>query len=156
DVRDTADHAAFFKSVAGFDVNRKQGSFVILRSARGEILLNGVGAAKDAKPIRYQGPRVEIGIVVDDLDKAYAEAKQRKGWTLQGGIARQLWNARDFLSIHPKATTFGLPKGRSDTRRAGLSPIAMADLRDKTLVITGASRGIGKAIALRPWVHTLT
>jgi hypothetical protein len=111
DCRDLADHIAFFKSVAGFDVKRRQGSFVVLRSAHGEILLNGVGGAAPAKPVRYQGPRVEIGIVVGDLDQAFAQAKEHKQWPIQAGIARQPWGVRDFRVFSPEGYYFRITEG---------------------------------------------
>ena len=68
DCHDAESHIEFFKTVTGFDVNRRDGNFVILRSERGEILLNAKGGKPSEKPARYQGPRVEIGLVVGDLD----------------------------------------------------------------------------------------
>ena len=37
DCHDAESHIEFFKTVTGFDVNRRDGNFVILRSERGEI-----------------------------------------------------------------------------------------------------------------------
>jgi hypothetical protein len=107
DCRDLEDYLAFFKDVAGFEVNRRQGNFVILRSARSEILLNRVGG----KPVRYQGPRVEIGIVVDDLDKAFDQAKKRQAWTIAAGVARQPWGVRDFRVFSPEGYYLRITEG---------------------------------------------
>ena len=109
DCRDLADHIAFFHEVCGYEINRKEGIFVILRSARGEILLNGKGG--EGKPVRYQGPRVEIGLVVEDLDKAFARAKDHKEWRLEGGIARQAWGVRDFRVHSPEGDYLRVTEG---------------------------------------------
>jgi predicted enzyme related to lactoylglutathione lyase len=109
DCRDLADHISFFKDVAGFEVERKTGNFVVLLSARGEILLNGVGG--EGKPVRYQGPRVEIGIVVEDLDKAFEQAKNHKGWSIAAGIARQSWGVRDFRVYSPEGYYLRITEG---------------------------------------------
>jgi hypothetical protein len=109
DCYDVTSHIDFFKTTAGYEVNRKDGNFVILRSERGEILLNGVGAK--GKPARYQGPRVEVGIVVGDLDKSFAEAKKHKGWTIAAEIRRQPWNARDYRVYSPEGYYFRITEG---------------------------------------------
>lgn len=109
DCRDLADHIAFFKGVGGFEVNRRDGNFVILRSPRGELLLNGKGG--EGKPVRYQGPRVEIGLVVEDLDQAFAHAKEHKGWTIQAGIVRQSWGVRDFRVFTPEGYYLRVTEG---------------------------------------------
>jgi predicted enzyme related to lactoylglutathione lyase len=111
DCHDLKAHVEFFKSVAGYALNRQQGNFVILRSERGEILLNGVGGTAGSKPARYQGPRVEIGIVVDDLDRAFLEAKKHEGWTIQVGIANQPWGVRDFRVTSPEGYYLRITEG---------------------------------------------
>jgi len=111
DCHDVASHIQFFEQVAGFELNRKDGNFVILRSPSGEVLLNGVGGKAPENPLRYQGSRVEIGIVVADLDKAFEQAKQQKGWTIQSGIARQPWNARDFRVYSPERYYMRITEG---------------------------------------------
>lgn len=111
DCRDLASHIDFFKTVAGFDLNRKDGNFVILRSERGEILLNGVGGKAGEKPVRYQGPRVEIGIVVSDLDAAFAAAGKHEGWRIEGAIARQPWGVRDFRVYSPEGYYLRITEG---------------------------------------------
>jgi predicted enzyme related to lactoylglutathione lyase len=110
DCHDLASHIAFFKAVTGYEVNRKDGNFVILRSERGEILLNGGGGA-GKKPARYQGPRVEIGLVVADLDKAFAEAKKLTDWSIAAGIVRQPWRARDFRVYSPEGYYLRITEG---------------------------------------------
>jgi lactoylglutathione lyase len=48
-----------------------------------------------------QGLGVEIGLVVGDLDKAYAAAVQCKGRSISTGIARRPWGVRDFRVLTP-------------------------------------------------------
>jgi hypothetical protein len=109
DCRELADHIAFFKDVAGFEVKRQTGNFVVLLSDRGEILLNGVGGG--GKPVRYQGPRVEIGIVVEDLDKAFDQAKKHEKWSIAAGIVRQSWGVRDFRVYSPEGYYLRITEG---------------------------------------------
>jgi predicted enzyme related to lactoylglutathione lyase len=111
DCHDLTSHIDFFKTVAGYELNRKDGNFVILRSERGEILLNGVKAPLKDKPARYQGPRVEIGIVVGDLDKSFAQTKTHKGWTIAANIVRQSWGVRDFRVYSPEGYYFRITEG---------------------------------------------
>ncbi len=109
DCRDLADHIAFFSEVAGFEVRRRAGDFVILHSARGEILLNGKGG--EGKPAKYQGPRVEIGVVATDLDKAFAAATLHKAWAIEGPIKPQPWGERDFRVHSPEGYYFRITEG---------------------------------------------
>lgn len=111
DCRDLASHIEFFKTVTGFELNRKDGNFVILRSERGEILLNGIGGKAGEKPARYQGPRVEIGMVVGDLDASFAAAKKHTGWTIASGIQRQSWGVRDFRVFSPEGYYIRITEG---------------------------------------------
>jgi len=61
------------------------------------------GSAPNAQaPTKVQGPRVEIGIVVDDLDKAFAAAQKHEGWTIASGIQKQPWGVRDFRVYSPE------------------------------------------------------
>lgn len=107
--RKLADHIAFFDAVAGFKINRQEGNFAILRSARGEILLNEVGG--EGKPVRYQGPRVEIGIVVDDVDVAITQAKRHESWEIAAPVARQPWGVRDFRVFSPEGYYLRITEG---------------------------------------------
>jgi len=103
DCYDLAGAIDFFRDVAGFEMNRNDGAFVILRSERGELLLNRRGAApKGAPNPPVQGPRVEIGLVVADLDKAFAAAQKHPGWTIADRIAHQPWGVRDFRVWSPE------------------------------------------------------
>ena len=116
DCHDLEGAIAFFHDVAGFEINRNDGNFVILRSERGELLLNRRGAApKGSAPgapvAKVQGPRIEIGIVVDDLDKAFAAAQKHPGWTIADRIARQSWGARDFRVWSPQRYYLRITEG---------------------------------------------
>ncbi len=107
DFHDLPEAINFFREVAGFEINRNDGNFVILRSRRGELLLNQIAGPKgnvsNGQPVvRVQGPRVEIGLVVEDLDKAFAAAQKYPGWTIEGRIQRQPWGVRDFRVFTPE------------------------------------------------------
>lgn len=104
DCRNLAEYIGFFKGVGGFQVERTDGGFVVLHSARGEILLNEKSG--QGRLARFQGPRVEIGIVVDDLDGAYAHARACKAWTLAADIVRRPWGVRDFRVYSPEGYYF--------------------------------------------------
>jgi len=117
DCYDLAGAIEFFRDVAGFEINRNDGDFVILRSKRGELLLNRRGPApKGNAPVvqpvpRVQGPRVEIGIVVEDLNKAFAAAQKHPGWTIADRIARQPWGVRDFRVWSPERYYLRITEG---------------------------------------------
>lgn len=117
DCNDLAGAIAFFRDVAGFEINRNDGNFVILRSKRGELLLNQRSAAP--KPTtsgapaipKVQGPRMEIGIVVDDLDKAFAAAQKHPDWVIADRIQHQSWGVRDFRVFSPEHYYFRITEG---------------------------------------------
>ena len=117
DCHDLEGAIAFFHDVAGFEINRNDGDFVILRSERGELLLNRrgpapKGTAAGAQPVaKVQGPRVEIGIVVEDLDKAFAAVQKHSGWTIADRIARQSWGVRDFRVFSPERYYLRITEG---------------------------------------------
>jgi len=117
DCNDLAGAIEFFRDVAGFEINRNDGNFVILRSKRGELLLNQRSPApKTAAPgapiiPKVQGPRVEIGIVVDDLDKAFAAAQKHPDWVIADRIQHQSWGVRDFRVFSPEHYYFRITEG---------------------------------------------
>jgi lactoylglutathione lyase len=102
--QDTAGYLKFIESVAGFKVVQNDPKFAVLRSERGEILLNG--EKEPANPFRGkltgrgQGIGVEIGIVAADLDKCH-EAAKKSGWTISAGIQKRPWGVRDFRVLAP-------------------------------------------------------
>ena len=112
DCYDLNSHIDFFKTTCGFELNRKDGNFVILRSERGEILLNGIKAPpKDKQAPRIGGLRVEIGIVVADIEKSFAEAKKHPTWKIASEVRRQPWNARDYRVYSPEGYYFRITDG---------------------------------------------
>ena len=112
DCNDLEGAIAFFRDVAGFEINRNDGDFVILRSKRGELLLNRRPAPKATTENGHvKGPRIEIGILVDDLDKAFAAAKKHGGWKIASPIARQTWGVRDFRVFSPERYYFRITEG---------------------------------------------
>jgi hypothetical protein len=114
DCYDIAGTIDFFRDVAGFQVNRNEGKFAVLRTKQAEILLNqrspapkpATGTAGDQPLPKYQGPRVEIGIVVEDLDKAFAAAQKHPDWAIAARIAHQSWGVRDFRVYSPERYYF--------------------------------------------------
>ena len=110
-------HLEFFNSVAGYDLNRRQGNFVILRSERIEILLNGVGGSAGNTPrvLSYQEPRVEIGLVVDELDQAFLAAKKHEAGLSRRGVPANPGAFGIFRVTSPKVTTCGSRKNHGDS-----------------------------------------
>lgn len=105
--QDLSGYIDFFQKAAGFRLIRREGTFVQLHSDRGEILLNSTKVFPAGHPFRdkvsvgTQAVRVEIGIVVADLDKAYAAAQKHNRWKVVAGIERQDWGLRDFRILSP-------------------------------------------------------
>jgi hypothetical protein len=105
--QDLSGYIDFFQSVAGFKLNHKEGSFVQLQSERSEILLNSAKDFSKGHPFRGKVPGrgrvvvVEIGILVADLDRAYAATQKFKRWKIVADIVRQSWGPRDFRVLSP-------------------------------------------------------
>jgi lactoylglutathione lyase len=105
--QDLSGYIDFFQTVAGFKLKRKEGTFVQLQSERSEILLNSTKDFSKSHPFRGKVPShgqvvvVEIGILVADLDKAYATAQKFKNWKIVADIVRQSWGPRDFRILSP-------------------------------------------------------
>lgn len=105
--QDLSGYIDFFQTVAGFKLNRREGTFVQLQSERSEILLNSTKDFPKGHPFRGKVPDhsqvvvVEIGIVVADLDKAHATTQKFKKWTIVADIERQSWGPRDFRVLSP-------------------------------------------------------
>jgi catechol 2,3-dioxygenase-like lactoylglutathione lyase family enzyme len=96
-------YVAFFQTVAGFKLIRNEGTFVQLQSEHSEILLNSTKDHPFLKGIlgHRRVLAAEIGIVVTDLDKAYAAARKFTGWKIVAGVVRQPWGPRDFRVLSP-------------------------------------------------------
>lgn len=105
--QDLSGYTDFFQTVTEFKLNRKEETFVQLRSERSEILLNSTKDFSTGHPFRGKVPNrgevvvVEIGILVGDLDKAYAAVRKFKEWKIVAGITRQPWGPRDFRVLSP-------------------------------------------------------
>jgi catechol 2,3-dioxygenase-like lactoylglutathione lyase family enzyme len=101
------DYIAFFQSVAGFRLTRREGRYAELNSEVGELLLIDPELLPAGHPFHGkltgngQGLGVEIGLVVADLDKAYAAATIHQGWKISTGIVRRPWGVRDFRVLSP-------------------------------------------------------
>jgi lactoylglutathione lyase len=103
------DYLSFFESVAEFkEMSRKPG-YIVAQSALAELTFIDPKFWSGGHPFSGkltgsgQGLGIEIGIVVADLDKAYAAALKFKdiGWPISTGIVRRPWGARDFRVLAP-------------------------------------------------------
>jgi hypothetical protein len=102
-----SDYAAFFEDVAGFRVIRKEARYAEMTSELGEILLIDPQELPRGHPFHGrltgsgQGLGVEIGLVVGDLDRAYAAAVKHEGFRISTAITRRPWGVRDFRVLAP-------------------------------------------------------
>jgi catechol 2,3-dioxygenase-like lactoylglutathione lyase family enzyme len=102
-----AEYIAFFEDVAGFRVIHKEARYAELNSGLGELLLIDPQELPRGHPFHArltgsgQGLGVEIGLVVADLDRAYAAALKHKGFPISTGIVRRPWGVRDFRVLAP-------------------------------------------------------
>jgi len=103
------DYLSFFESVADFkEMSRKPG-YIVAQSGLAELTFIDPKYWSGGHPFSGkltgsgQGLGIEIGIVVADLDKAYAAALKfkEKGWPISTGIVRRPWGARDFRVLAP-------------------------------------------------------
>jgi hypothetical protein len=99
-VCDVGVYKDFFRDVAGYEIARDDGNFMILNTGHGEILLSGEkkkDAPQEIKVTRRYGGGVEIGIVVGDIEAAFAAAeKHTQYWPIASKIEKQPWGVRDF------------------------------------------------------------
>lgn len=101
------EYETFFQAVMGFQTTYRQGRFLTMETARGQLLLLHPDELPAGHPFhgKYkgsdQGQGVEIGLVVADLDHAFAEASKHKAWRISSGIARRPWGVRDFRILAP-------------------------------------------------------
>jgi len=103
------DYFSFFESVADFKVLSREPGYVVARSDLAELTFIEPKFWSGGHPFSGkltgsgQGLGIEIGIVVADLDKAYAAALkfQDKGWPISTGIVRRPWGVRDFRVLAP-------------------------------------------------------
>ena len=116
-----AEYVSFFETVGGYHVNRREARYAELVTDLGEdcgvkpgpggIGSSCLGRDPELRSTRNraiscfsgQGLGVEIGLVVGDLDKAYAAAVKFKAWPISTGIVRRPWGVRDFRVLAPEA-----------------------------------------------------
>lgn len=88
-------------------MTRKQGRYAEMHSELAELLLLDPNELPRGHPFHGkltgtgQGLGVEIGLVVADLDKAFAAARKHEGWRISSGIALRPWGVRDFRVLSP-------------------------------------------------------
>ena len=112
-------YVTYFESVAGFKVTRRMQDYVDTRSDVAELTFLGPKIWGGGHPFSGkvtgsgQGIGIEIGIVVADLDKAYAEAVKLKdqGWPISTGIVKRPWGVRDFRVLAPEGYYFRFTEG---------------------------------------------
>jgi len=113
------DYVAYFEAVADFKVTRRLPDYVDMRSDHAELTFLGPNVWGKGHPFNGkitgsgQGIGIEIGVVVADLDKAYAEAVKLKdkGWPISAGIVKRPWGVRDFRVLAPEGYYFRFTEG---------------------------------------------
>jgi hypothetical protein len=101
------EYIAFFQSVAEFRLSGRQGRFAWMNSERAELMFIDPELLPAGHPFHGkltgegQGLGVEIGLVVADLDRAFAAATTHQGWKISSGIMRRPWGVRDFRVLSP-------------------------------------------------------
>jgi hypothetical protein len=113
------DYFSFFQSVADFQIMTRKPGYIQARSARAELTFIDPKYWSNGHPFsgkltgHDQGVGIEIGIVVADLDKAYAAAVpfQQKGFPISTGIVRRPWGVRDFRVLAPDGYYFRFTEG---------------------------------------------
>jgi len=103
------EYVSFFESVADFKVMSRKPGYIVARSDLAELTFIDPKFWSNGHPFSGkltgsgQGLGIEIGIVVADLDKAYAAALQfkDKAWPISTGIVRRPWGVRDFRVLAP-------------------------------------------------------
>ncbi|HEY3900139.1 MAG TPA: VOC family protein [Chthoniobacter sp.] len=113
------DYFSFFESVAGFRIINREPGYIVARSDLAELTFIDPKFWAHGHPFsgkltgNGQGVGIEIGIVVADIDKAYAEAVKfkEKGFPISTGIVRRPWGARDFRVLVPEGYYFRFTEG---------------------------------------------
>ncbi|HEX4130900.1 MAG TPA: hypothetical protein VHZ24_12730 [Pirellulales bacterium] len=101
------EYAAYFQAVAGFHKTSGDKGFTTLESDVAQIMVMHPDELPNGHPFfrkllgREQGLGVEIGIVVADLDRSFAAAKEHGRWKISSGIAMRPWGVRDFRAVSP-------------------------------------------------------
>jgi lactoylglutathione lyase len=113
------EYFSFFEAVAGFRIMQRQPGYIVARSDLAELSFIDPKFWAHGHPFggkvtgSGQGVGIEIGIVVADIDKAYAEAVKfkDKGFPISTGIVRRPWGSRDFRVLVPEGYYFRFTEG---------------------------------------------
>jgi hypothetical protein len=113
------DYFSFFESVAGFRIMERRPGYIEARSDRAELTFIDPSFWSKGHPFSGkingtgQGVGIEIGIVVADLDKAFAAAEKfkDKGFPISTGIVRRPWGVRDFRVLVTEGYYFRFTEG---------------------------------------------
>jgi len=113
------EYLAFFESVADFHAVRHDSGYIEAESGRGQLTFLDPKFWAHGHPFSGkitgtgQGLGIEFGIVVADLDKAYAAAQQfkDKGFPISTGIVLRPWGVRDFRVLASEGYYFRFTEG---------------------------------------------
>lgn len=113
------EYLSYFETVADFKLTWRQPGYLVAQSDHAELSFIDPKLWANGHPFSGkltgsgQGLGIEIGIVVADLDKAFAAASQfkDKGWPISTGIVRRPWGARDFRVLGPEGYYFRFTEG---------------------------------------------
>jgi hypothetical protein len=113
------EYLSFFASVADFKLRSRQPGYIVAQSDHAELSFIDPKFWANGHPFSGkmtgsgQGIGIEIGIVVADIDKAYAAAVQfkDKGFPISTGIVRRPWGSRDFRVQVPEGYYFRFTEG---------------------------------------------
>jgi catechol 2,3-dioxygenase-like lactoylglutathione lyase family enzyme len=108
-VRDLESNIKLFIDDLGFTLARAEENFAELKAGDTRLLLNSQSVSKfeAANPVREipagtpRGAGMEIGIVVDDLEAAYAAISGNPSLETTGVPKAVPWGGHDFRMIHP-------------------------------------------------------
>lgn len=113
------EYLTYFESVADFKLKSRQPGYLVAQSDHAELSFIDPKFWANGHPFSGkltgsgQGIGIEIGIVVADLDKAFAAASQfkDKGWPISTGIVCRPWGVRDFRVLAPEGYYFRFTEG---------------------------------------------
>lgn len=113
------DYLSFFQSVADFHAIRHDAGYIEAESERSQLTFIDPKFWGPGHPFHGkltgtgQGLGIEFGIVVADLDKAYAAAQQfkDKGFPISTGIVLRPWGVRDFRVLAAEGYYFRFTEG---------------------------------------------
>jgi lactoylglutathione lyase len=115
---DVDGYISYFESVTDFKITHKQPGYASLESDCGQVMFMDPKFLPDGHPNKApfktgrQGTGLEIGLVVADLDKAFAAATKFPRWKVSSAIAKRPWGVRDFRILAPDGYYLRFTEGR--------------------------------------------